>query len=54
MIVIKYLHRYSSRKICFTIKVNNFCGTIVRYSLELIANPRHEHSIYSIFKHRWI
>nr|DAF96194.1 MAG TPA: hypothetical protein [Podoviridae sp. ctG4L18] len=54
MIVIKYLYRYSPRKICFTIKVNNLCRTVVRYSLELITYSRHEHSVYSILKYRWI
>nr|DAJ58826.1 MAG TPA: hypothetical protein [Caudoviricetes sp.] len=54
MIVIKYLYRYSSRKICFTIKVNNLCRTIVRYSLKLVTNSRYKHMVYTVFEHRWI
>nr|DAN16611.1 MAG TPA: hypothetical protein [Bacteriophage sp.] len=54
MIVIKYLYRYCSREICFAVKINNLCRTITRYSLELVTNSRHKHSIYAIFKHRGI
>nr|DAE31572.1 MAG TPA: hypothetical protein [virus sp. ctBM815] len=54
MIVVKYLYRYCSRKICFAIKVNNFCGTIVRYGLKLVADSRYKHMVYAVFEHRWI